>query len=135
MKKAQTVATSFPSALVLGCDSVLEVEGEIYGKPDNPNVARERWQKMRGKVGKLYTGHALIDTENQSQIIQCGITEVYFANIDDRLIEAYIATEEPLKCAGGFALEGKGGVFIEKIIGCYSNVIGLSLPLLRKMLI
>jgi septum formation protein len=135
MKKAQTVATSFPSALVLGCDSVLEVEGEIYGKPDNPNVARERWQKMRGKVGKLYTGHALIDTENQSQIIQCGITEVYFANIDDRLIEAYIATEEPLKCAGGFALEGKGGVFIEKIIGCHSNVIGLSLPLLRKMLI
>ncbi len=135
IKKAQTVANSFASALVLGCDSVLEVEGEIYGKPDNPPVAIERWQKMRGKVGKLYTGHALIDTKNQLQTIKCGITQVYFADIEDDVIKAYVATEEPLKCAGSFALEGKGGVFIEKIVGCHSNVIGLSLPLLRKMLI
>ena len=134
IKKAQTVATSFPSALVLGCDSVLEVEGEIYGKPDNPSVAIARWQIMRGKVGKLYTGHALINTKNHSQTIKCGITEVYFADIDDRFIKAYVATEEPLKCAGSFALEGKGGVFVEKIVGCHSNVIGLSLPLLREML-
>ena len=67
LKKAQTVAPSFSSALVLGCDSVLAIEGEIYGKPDNPSMAIERWQKMRGKVGKIYTGHALIDTQNQSQ--------------------------------------------------------------------
>lgn len=134
LKKAETVASSFASALVLGCDSMLEVEGEIYGKPDNASVAIVRWQKMRGKVGKLYTGHALINTENQCQSIKCGITEVYFADIPDNLITAYIATGEPLKCAGSFALEGKGGVLIDKIVGCHSNVIGLSLPLLRQML-
>lgn len=134
LKKAETVIDKFPSALILGCDSVLEIEGEIYGKPDNVETAIERWQKMRGKVGKLYTGHALIDNHNQKQTIRCGITEVYFANISDTEIKAYVNTEEPLKCAGSFALEGKGGVFIEKIIGCHSNVIGLSLPLLRIML-
>ncbi len=133
-KKAKTVASFFPSALVLGCDSVLQMEGEIYGKPDNAEIAIARWQKMRGKIGKLYTGHALINTDTQEKTIQCGITEVYFADIDDSVIKAYVATEEPLKCAGSFALEGKGGVFIDKIIGCHSNVIGLSLPLLRIML-
>ena len=89
---------------------------------------------MRGKVGKIFTGHALVDLKQQRQIILCGITKVHFANIHDRTIEAYIATEEPLKCAGSFALEGKGGMFVEKIEGCHSNVIGLSLPLLRQML-
>ncbi|MGI0481601.1 Maf family protein [Geminocystis sp. CENA526] len=134
LKKAQTVAYNHPSALVLGCDSVLKVNGEIYGKPDNPSIAIDRWQNMRGKVGKLYTGHALIDTDKNREIIRCGITEVYFANIDDSSIETYVSTGEPLKCAGSFALEGKGGLFIDKIIGCHSNVIGLSLPLLRTML-
>lgn len=133
-KKAEMVAKKFPTALILGCDSVLEVEGEIYGKPDNPKIAVTRWQKMRGKIGKLYTGHALIDTDKKENIIRCGITEVHFANIDDRLIESYVKTGEPLKCAGSFALEGKGGLFIDKIVGCHSNVIGLSLPLLRTML-
>jgi len=133
-KKANTVAAKFPCALVLGCDSILKVNGQIYGKPDNAEIAIQRWQQMRGNVGTLYTGHALINTETDDQIICCGITKVYFADIDDRSIEAYISTGEPLKCAGSFALEGKGGVFIEKIVGCHSNVIGLSLPLLRKML-
>lgn len=133
-KKAETVASIFPAALVLGCDSVLQVEGEIYGKPENAEIAIARWQKMRGKIGNLYTGHALIDTDTQKKTIRCGITEVYFADIDDSLIKAYVATEEPLKCAGSFALEGKGGILIDKIIGCHSNVIGLSLPLLRVML-
>ncbi|BAQ60234.1 septum formation protein Maf [Geminocystis sp. NIES-3708] len=133
-KKAETVAPIFPSTLVLGCDSVLQVDGEIFGKPENQDIAIARWQKMRGKMGKLYTGHALINTDTQAKVINCGITEVYFANIDDSLIKAYVATEEPLKCAGSFALEGKGGVFVDKIVGCHSNVIGLSLPLLRKML-
>ncbi|NCO76353.1 MAG: septum formation inhibitor Maf [Cyanobacteria bacterium] len=133
-KKAEIVANVFPSSLVLGCDSVLEVEGEIYGKPDNPKVAITRWQQMRGKVGKLYTGHALINTDTQEKVIQCGITEVFFAYLNDSEIEFYVATGEPLKCAGNFALEGKGGLFVEKIVGCHSNVIGLSLPLLRVML-
>ena len=132
--KAETVAPLFDGALVLGCDSVLTVNGRIYGKPDSPQVAIARWRGMRGKVGEIYTGHALVDLKQQRQIILCGITKVHFANLSDRTIEAYIATEEPLKCAGSFALEGKGGMFIEKIEGCHSNVIGLSLPLLRQML-
>ncbi|MBL1208852.1 nucleoside triphosphate pyrophosphatase [Geminocystis sp. GBBB08] len=133
-KKAEIIASLYSSALILGCDSVLEMEDEIYGKPENPEMAIARWQKMRGKMGKLYTGHALINTNTQEKIINCGITEVYFADIDDFTIKAYVGTQEPLKCAGSFALEGKGGVFIDKIIGCHSNVIGLSLPLLRNML-
>ncbi|NJL52391.1 MAG: septum formation inhibitor Maf [Hydrococcus sp. SU_1_0] len=148
--KAETVASQFTQfeftqwkgALILGCDSVLTVNDEasptlgdrIYGKPESPQIAIARWQSMRGKMGKIYTGHALIDLERQRQIVRCGVTRVYFANLSDRTIEAYIATGEPLNCAGGFALEGKGGMFVEKIEGCHSNVIGLSLPLLYQMM-
>ncbi len=132
--KAETVAPQFSNALVLGCDSVLTINNCIYGKPDSSQQAIARWREMRGKMGEIYTGHALVDLKQQRQIIRCGITKVYFANISDRTIEAYVATGEPLKCAGSFALEGKGGMFVEKIEGCHSNVIGLSLPLLHQML-
>ena len=132
--KAQTVAAQYSDALVLGCDSVLSVRGEIHGKPANPEEAIARWQLMRGDVGILYTGHALIDTSRDETLVRCGITTVYFADVSDREIAAYVATGEPLKCAGCFALEGRGGLFVEKLEGCHSNVIGLSLPLLRQML-
>ncbi|MEM8673053.1 MAG: nucleoside triphosphate pyrophosphatase [Cyanobacteria bacterium P01_G01_bin.67] len=132
--KAETVAPQFSEALILGCDSVLTVNNRIYGKPESPKIALARWRGMRGKMGEIYTGHTLIDLKQQRQIIRCGITQVYFADISDRTIEAYIATGEPLNCAGGFALEGKGGMFVDKITGCHSNVIGLSLPLLYQML-
>lgn len=132
--KAQTVAKNHREGLILGCDSVLAVNGEIYGKPETPAEAIQRWRQMRSQVGKLYTGHALIDVKSQQIITRCGITEVYFANVDDETIKAYVATGEPLKCAGSFALEGRGGFLVDKIIGCHSNVIGLSLPLLRTML-
>lgn len=132
--KAEAVAPQFSDALVLGCDSVLILNNRIYGKPESPQIAVARWRGMRGKMGKIYTGHALVDQKQQRQIVLCGITKVYFANISDCTIEAYVATEEPLHCAGSFALEGKGGMFIEKIEGCHSNVIGLSLPLLHQML-
>ena len=89
---------------------------------------------MRNNYGELYTGHALLDGKKQKTLLSCGITKVHFADIDNQTIEAYVYTGEPLKCAGSFALEGKGSLFIEKIEGCHSNVIGLSLPLLRKML-
>ena len=130
--KAETVAPQFKDALVLGCDSVLTVNERIYGKPESPQIAIARWRGMRGKMGIIYTGHALIDTQQQRHIIRCGITRVYFADISDRTIEAYVATGEPLRCAGSFALEGKGGMFVEKIEGCHSNVIGLSLPILYQ---
>jgi len=134
LRKAETVAAQLTDALVLGCDSVLEVLGEIHGKPASPADAIARWHKMRGNVGNLYTGHAFIDQRQQKTLVRCGITKVYFADVSDREIEAYVDTGEPLKCAGAFALEGKGGLFVEKLEGCHSNVIGLSLPLLRHML-
>lgn len=132
--KAQIVAEKYPHSLVLGCDSVLFVAGEIHGKPASPAEAIARWQLMRGKIGMLYTGHALIDSKTGKKLVKCGITKVYFAEISDRIIEAYVATGEPLNCAGCFAIDGQGGLFITKLEGCHSNVIGLSLPLLHQML-
>lgn len=134
LAKAKVVAQKFQDSLILGCDSVLEVGGEIYGKPESPEDAIARWQKMRGQAGTLYTGHALIDQRQGKELVDCGQTTVYFANIDDPTIKAYVATGEPLKCAGSFALEGRGGLLVERIEGCHSNVIGLSLPLLRSLL-
>ncbi len=132
--KAETVAPQFESALIIGCDSVLAINGEIYGKPASSEEAWQRWQKMQGNFGDLYTGHALIDLCQNRTLVKCQVTRVYFGQMSDRTIKAYVATDEPLKCAGGFALEGCGGLFVEKIEGCHSNVIGLSLPLLRQML-
>lgn len=133
-RKAETVAAQFESALILGCDSLLLVNGEIYGKPADPTEAIARWQKVSGQVGALYTGHALIDTSHHRTLVRAQVTRVYFAQMSDHAIKAYVATGEPLNCAGGFALEGRGGLFVEKLAGCHTNVIGLSLPLLRQML-
>jgi septum formation protein len=129
------------SCVVLGCDSILVIDGEIHGKPKDVEEAISRWKQMRGKVGELYTGHALIDTRFDNldeamdrSIVRCQVTKVYFAEVTSRQIAAYVATGEPLECAGCFAIDGKGGFFVEKIEGCHTNVIGLSLPLLRQML-
>lgn len=132
--KAEAVAPQFPNGLVLGCDSIFALNSEIHGKPANAAEAIARWKQMRGRVGELYTGHALIDTVQQKTLVRSRVTQVHFAQVSDRQIEAYVATGEPLNCAGCFALEGRGGMFVEKIDGCHSNVIGLSLPLLRQML-
>ena len=140
--KAETIAKSISkenssetlSDLILGCDSVLVVEDQIYGKPADREEAIYRWQKMRGQVGQLYTGHALIDLSQNKNLVLCRMTKVHFSPVNDQEIEAYVATEEPLKCAGCFAIDGIGALFIEKIDGCHTNVIGLSLPLLRVML-
>ncbi|MBD2695104.1 Maf family protein [Anabaena catenula] len=132
--KAETVISQFPSALIMGCDSVLAMNGEIYGKPGDAAEAIARWQIMQGNFGDLYTGHILIDTTKNQSVVKCQVTRVYFAQMSDRAILAYVATGEPLKCAGAFAIEGFGSLFVEKIEGCHSNVIGLSLPLLRHMI-
>ncbi|NJR37806.1 MAG: septum formation inhibitor Maf [Leptolyngbyaceae cyanobacterium CSU_1_4] len=132
--KAEAVVRQFSNSLILGCDSVLAMDGKIYGKPLSVADAIARWQQMRGQVGDLYTGHALIDQTQNQTLVRSQVTRVFFANVSDRQIAAYVASGEPLQCAGCFALEGRGGLWIEKIEGCYSNVIGLSLPLLRKML-
>lgn len=131
--KAEVVAPQFPSALVMGCDSVMAFGGQIYGKPANKNDAIARWQAMRGQMGEIHTGHALIAPGGR-MLVHSAVTRVYFANIDDATIAAYVNTGEPLDCAGAFSSDGKGALMIEKIEGCHSNVIGLSLPLLRSML-
>jgi septum formation protein len=133
-RKAETVLNQITESLILGCDSVLMVNNQIHGKPKDAAEAFSRWQQMRGNRGTLYTGHALIDQRQDKTIVRCGITQVYFGRVSDAQIQAYIATGEPLVCAGCFALEGKGSALVDKIEGCHSNVIGLSLPLLRSML-
>jgi septum formation protein len=122
------------NCLVLGCDSVLWVDGKIQGKPPNRAAAIDRWQEMRGSSGIIYTGHAMIDSQKRQTLVRCGITTVYFGQVSDREIAAYVATGEPLQCAGAFALEGIGGLLVDRIEGCHTNVIGLSLPILRSML-
>jgi len=123
---------------VLGCDSVLAFEGEIFGKPGDEAEAISRWQQMRGKWAELHTGHCLLLREptpqGTTQSLTCVTTRVQFAAICDDEIESYVASGEPLRCAGGFALEGIGGLYVERLDGCFSNVIGLSLPLLRQWL-
>ena len=132
-------------AAVLGCDSVLVFEGEVFGKPTDATEAIQRWQRMAGRRGSLLTGHSLMvqGSNRASQggsmpstavVEACIRTEVHFAPLSLQEIEAYVATGEPLQCAGGFALEGRGGLCIAGIDGCYSNVIGLSLPWLRSVL-
>ena len=121
---------------VLGCDSVLAFEGEVFGKPMNASEAITRWQRMRGRWAELHTGHCLLlhdpTPERTSLSLTCVTTRVQFASICDDEIESYVASGEPLRCAGGFALEGRGGLYVERLDGCFSNVIGLSLPLLRE---
>jgi septum formation protein len=119
--------------LILGCDSVLALAGEIYGKPATPGEAIARWQTMRGQIGELYTGHVLIAPQGLT-LSRCAVTRVHFAEVDDSTIQAYVDSGEPMACAGAFAIDGKGGVLVEKIEGCHTNVIGLSLPVLRSML-
>lgn len=133
--KAETVANQrSEDGLVLGCDSILVLDGQIHGKPNDPAQAIARWQQMRGQTGHLLTGHALIDTRQNRTLVDVERTDVTFAWISDRQITDYVATGEPLNCAGCFALDGQGGLFVEKIVGSPSNVIGLSLPLLRRFL-
>jgi septum formation protein len=133
-EKARLVAQQHTSALVLGCDSVMTLEGEIFGKPRDRTEAIARWRQMRGRTGELCTGHTLFDLYQNRSAVRAQKTLVEFALVSDRQIEAYVDTCEPLNCAGCFALDGKGGLFVEQIQGCHSNVIGLSLPLLRRML-
>jgi len=126
-----------PSAMVvIGCDSLLELDGVSYGKPGSKTDAVRRWQQIRGRAGTLHTGHHVIfhsaaDVATRTAVAS---TQVHFAEITDEEIEAYVASTEPLFVAGGFTIDGLGAAFITGIEGDHSNVIGVSLPLLRTML-
>ena len=133
--KAQAVASEFQDSLVLGCDSALEFDGQILGKPYLPEVAIDRWKAMRGKSGFLYSGHHLIDTASGTGLSAVSKTEVSFADLTDKEIVNYVATGEPLNVAGAFTIDGLGGAFVEKISGDYHTVVGLSLVELRKLVI
>ena len=133
--KAQAVASEFQDSLVLGCDSALEFDGQILGKPYLPEVAIDRWKAMRGKSGFLYSGHHLIDTASGTGRSAVSKTEVSFADLTDEEIVNYVATGEPLNVAGAFTIDGLGGAFVEKISGDYHTVVGLSLVELRKLVI
>jgi septum formation protein len=122
-------------AIVLGCDSVLELDGEALGKPADAADAVRRWQSMRGRSGVLYTGHCLRDVASGRVAAATASTTVYFAEVTDAEIEAYVATGEPLQVAGAFTVDGLGGAFVTGIDGDHHNVVGVSLPLLRDLVL
>ncbi|MDN4162323.1 Maf family protein [Nocardioides abyssi] len=120
-------------ALVLGCDSVLELDGQALGKPADAEEAVARWRAMRGRSGVLRTGHALHDTANGRTVSATASTTVHFADVTDEEVAAYVATGEPLHVAGAFTVDGLGGSFVTGIEGDHHNVVGVSLPLLRSL--
>jgi septum formation protein len=132
--KASVVAPLESDALVIGCDSILELGGEIHGKPASVEEARERWQKMAGSTGTLLTGHCVIDTATSESRSGVESTTVHFGRPTPDELEAYLATGEPLRVAGAFTIDGFGGPFIDSIEGDPHTVVGISLPLLRRLL-
>ncbi|MGC4108994.1 MAG: Maf family protein [Nocardioides sp.] len=134
LKCAAVADETTPGPLVLGCDSVLELDGEAHGKPGDAEEAVHRWRAMRGRTGVLHTGHCLRDTARDAVATGTGSTVVHFAEVTDDEIAAYVASGEPLQVAGAFTIDGLGGGFVTRIEGDHHNVVGLSLPLLRELL-
>lgn len=134
--KADAVAgrAEAAGALVVGCDSVLELDGEALGKPADAEEATARWKAMRGRAGVLRTGHCVIDTATGRRASATASTTVRFGEPSDAEIAAYVASGEPLYVAGAFTLDGRSAPFIDGIDGDHGNVIGISLPLLRRLL-
>ena len=138
--KAQAVSARLDhgagTTLVIGCDSMLELDGRGYGKPGTPAEAARRWQRMRGRFGLLHTGHHVMLHQGRAITTRTAVasTLVHFAELSDEEIDAYVASAEPLHVAGGFTIDGLGGPFVTGIEGDHHNVVGLSLPLLRTML-
>jgi septum formation protein len=122
-----------PAALVLGCDSVLELDGAALGKPDDAADAVRRWEVMRGRSGVLHSGHCVRDTATGHVAAATASTTVHFADLSDAEIAAYVATGEPLHVAGAFTVDGLGGAFVTGLEGDHHNVVGVSLPLLRDL--
>ena len=135
VRKAQAVAQRTPSgALVLGCDSLLELDGEALGKPGTAAVALQRWARMAGRSGTLLTGHCVVDTTTGACVDAVGATVVRFGSPTADELAAYVASGEPLQVAGAFTLDGRGGAFVDGIDGDAGNVIGVSLPVVRALL-
>jgi septum formation protein len=131
--KAHTIRDQidFP-AIIIGCDSTFEFQGESLGKPGEPAIAKERASRVRGNSGYLHTGHCIIDTARNIEISDRVTTKVTFSDMTDDEIDDYVASGEPLHVAGGFTLDGFSSPFIPSIEGDYTNVVGISMPFLRK---
>ena len=135
VRKAMAVAPGQDDALVLGCDSVLDLDGEALGKPADAADAVYRWRRMRGRSGVLRTGHCLVDTRSGRDAADVASTTVHFGDITDEEIHDYVDTGEPLRVAGAFTIDGLGGPYVDGVEGDPHTVVGLSLPLLRRMLL
>ena len=136
--KAESVLhdISTRGALILGGDSALEFQGEVLGKPHEPEVALQRWAKLSGNVGVLHSGHYLIDNRDPANPVGAQMvssTKVFFSKLSNQEIADYVATGEPLKVAGAFTIDGLGGAFIDRIEGDSHTVVGLSLKVLREL--
>jgi septum formation protein len=132
--KARAVAARLDDGLVIGCDSMLDLDGHAYGKPADAEEAIALWRQMSGQTGTLFTGHCVIDASNGGSAWGVAATTVRFGSPTEAEISAYVATGEPLAMAGAFTIEGLGGWFVDSIDGDHNNVIGISLPLLRRLL-
>jgi septum formation protein len=133
-RKGAAVAGQCPGALVLACDSLLDLDGSALGKPASPEEATDMWRRLSGNRGVLHTGHCLIDTRTDRQVSRLASTVVRFGTPTTQEIAAYVASGEPLAVAGAFTIDGRAGPFVDGIEGDPSNVLGLSLPLFRLML-
>jgi septum formation protein len=137
VRKADAVAARLADragTLVLGCDSVLDIDGEVRGKPRSPAEATAWWRGYRGRTGTLVTGHALVEAGAGRQAVGVAATTVRFGDPSDAEIDALVATGEPLAVAGGFTIDGRAGPFVAGIDGDHGTVLGLSLPLFRALL-
>jgi septum formation protein len=132
-RKARAVAERVEDTdVVVGCDSLLDLDGQALGKPHDPVEAVRRWQQLRGRAAVLRTGHCVVGAGRETSAVAS--TTVRFGNPTDAEIQAYVATGEPLQVAGGFTIDGLGGWFVDGVDGDPANVVGISLPLLRRLL-
>jgi septum formation protein len=132
--KAAAVASGLDAGLVIGCDSLLDLDGRALGKPASAAQAAEYWREMSGRTGTLVTGHCVINAGTGQRACAVGATRVRFGTPSEEEIAAYIASGEPLAVAGAFTLDGRGGWFVEGIDGDHGTVLGVSLPVLRRLL-
>jgi septum formation protein len=132
--KAAAVASGLESGLVIGCDSLLDLDGRALGKPASAAEAADRWREMSGRTGTLVTGHCVIEAATGRRATAVAATRVRFGTPSEQEIAAYVASGEPLAVAGAFTLDGRGGWFVEGIEGDHGTVLGISLPLLRRLL-
>jgi septum formation protein len=132
--KAEAVAAGLDRGLVIGCDSMLDLDGRALGKPRSATEAAALWHDLSGRTGTLLTGHCLVDAASGRRAAAVGATAVRFGEPSDDEIAAYVASGEPLRVAGAFTITGRGGWFVDGIDGDHGNVVGVSLPLLRRLL-